>query len=221
MTREEFYATIQSPLPNAILKKWPNGNIFQYWAESPRLYSTAFGKHDDFSQHVCGHSGIDIFTFENDYVRAAHDGTVLEVRTDPRALGGVTVYLRSSNYTAPDGKQYFISTSYAHLNSTTMTKGREVKRGDIIGLEGNTGMVVSGGNVYWGNAPAGKGVHLHFGAHEHNAWDGQFSASSTNCLGNSIDPLSLITYKNPDYSGFLVVLQNVSSLLRYWQRKYF
>ena len=31
---------------------------------------------------------------------------------------------------------------------------------------GNTGFVISGSTAFWGNAPTGRGVHLHFGIRE-------------------------------------------------------
>ena len=47
-----------------------------------------------------------------------------------------------------------------------MKPGQRVKQGDFIGYGGYTGFVVSGTTEYWGNAPAGKGTHLHFGVYE-------------------------------------------------------
>ena len=42
--------------------------------------------------------------------------------------------------------------------------GDRVKAGDVIGYEGNSGFVVSGGVAYWGMSnPDKRGTHLHFG----------------------------------------------------------
>ena len=52
---------------------------------------------------------------------------------------------------------------YFHAGKILVQNGQKVKAGDALCLEGNTGFVVSGSTPYWGNAPAGKGTHLHFG----------------------------------------------------------
>ena len=59
-----------------------------------------------------------------------------------------------------------VCTVYCHLDEIAVEPGQVVKQGDLLGYEGNTGFVVSGGTQYWGDAPAGKGVHLHFGLYE-------------------------------------------------------
>ena len=43
--------------------------------------------------------------------------------------------------------------------------GDIIKVGQAIGLEGNTGFVVSGKTAYWGDAPNQIGTHLHFGVY--------------------------------------------------------
>lgn len=62
-----------------------------------------------------------------------------------------------------------ICTVYCHLDEIAVEPGQVVKQGDLLGYEGNTGFVVSGGTQYWGDAPAGKGVHLHFGLYDMNS----------------------------------------------------
>lgn len=211
MTKEEFIASFRSPLPGAILKKWPNGHITQYWAENPELYSRAFGKHDDLSLALAGHGGIDIVTFEGDKVVAAHDGQVVRVLRDSK-VGGNVVYLRSDNFYDKDVK-CFVITDYGHLDSVTVNEGQYIKAGTQIGTEGNTGFVVSGGTPFWGNAPAGKGVHLHFGLREYLA-NGEIRWPSMAPLGGTSDPLLFIIKNNPDYSGTRILLANMYSYLR-------
>lgn len=211
MTKSEFLATFASPLPNAVLKKWPNGHIRQYWTENPGIYGP---NQDDMDKMVCGHTGIDIATFENDDVCAAHDGTVWGIQINPQALGGNVVWLRSNVFTDGD-KSCYVITAYGHLNAVLVSAGQRVTKGQVIGKEGNTGFVVSGGTPYWGNAPAGKGVHLHFGYTEFLA---NGKPRFPNCMHDTSDPLLAILSQNPDYSGIRIVLENMASYLRYLQR---
>lgn len=207
MTKDEFFKSFVSPLPGAVLTK--AGNLRQYWAESPKLYANYFGLHDDYSISLCGHSGIDIATFQGDTVVAAHDGTISRIVRQAR-LGGNVVWVQSPYFT-DNGVECFAITAYGHLDTIDVEVGDLVRAGEKIGTEGNSGFVVSGNTPYWGNAPAGKGVHLHFSYTE-------FIRNGTyrfpNCLGNTSDPLPLIQYKNPDYSGTQILLTNMASYLR-------
>lgn len=210
-TLQEFYDEFDSPLPNAILRKWPHGHIMQKWAENPLLYSQAFGRGDDFSKNVCGHSGIDMATFHRDKVCASHDGIVSNLRTDRNSLGGLIVYLDSPMLRNKDGRTVYVKTAYAHLDDFAVRAGQRVKKGDVLGYEGNTGFVISGGTPYWGNAPAGVGTHLHFGVYVFKAND---QPLYPNCMNNSVDPLPIIMQDNPNYGGTLVLLENLASWLR-------
>lgn len=91
-------------------------------------------------------------------VLAAHYGIVVEVKNTPTGYGK---HIRLVSPQLPDGNYWY--TVYGHLGDIFVKVGQEVKAGDEIALESNTGFVISGGNQYWGNAPNGKGVHLHFG----------------------------------------------------------
>jgi murein DD-endopeptidase MepM/ murein hydrolase activator NlpD len=139
-----------NPLKGAILKKWPEGHIYQFYGENPALYLAAVG--------VNGHNGIDMATFEGDPVRASHDGTVSEAFDAPTGYGK---HVKLISPQLPDGTYY--ETIYSHMNHILVGVGQQVHVGHVLGDEGNTGFVISGGNAYWGNAPSGKGVHLHFG----------------------------------------------------------
>ena len=108
------------------------------------------------------HDGIDIASYCGDHVRAAHDGIVLAAgrRYDDEMgwLGDLAAYKARNDekklwYSLPitividDGNGY--RSIYAHLNDITVKAGDEVKAGDFIGWEGNSG-----------NA---SGCHLHYG----------------------------------------------------------
>lgn len=102
---------------------------------------------DTFTQARAGgarvHDAIDIMADEGTPVIAATDGTV-EKLFFSEGGGGITVYVRS-----PDQRWTYY---YAHLQSYApgLVEGKQIKRGERIGLVGHTG-----------NAnPAGP--HLHF-----------------------------------------------------------
>jgi murein DD-endopeptidase MepM/ murein hydrolase activator NlpD len=87
------------------------------------------------------HEGIDIFAPKHSLAIAASDGYITGVREG--GLGGKTVWLK------PEGKNY--SLYYAHLDKQLVREGQFVKKGETVGLVGNTG-----------NAKY-TASHLHFG----------------------------------------------------------
>ena len=89
------------------------------------------------------HEGIDIFAPKLSPAIAAADGYITGVREG--GLGGKTVWLR------PEGKDYTLY--YAHLDKQLVKEGQFVKKGEIVGLVGNTG------NAKY--TPS----HLHFGVY--------------------------------------------------------
>jgi murein DD-endopeptidase MepM/ murein hydrolase activator NlpD len=74
------------------------------------------------------HNGIDISARMNTPVIAPADGTVSSTRRDN--WSGNVIYINHG---------YGIVTAYAHLEKILVEKGRFVKRGEVIGLVGNTG----------------------------------------------------------------------------------
>jgi peptidoglycan LD-endopeptidase LytH len=89
------------------------------------------------------HEGIDIFAPKLTPVIAAEDGYISAVRDG--GLGGKTVWQRVRDMN--------ISLYYAHLDKQLVSDGDYVKKGDTIGLVGNTGNAK--------HTPA----HLHFGVY--------------------------------------------------------
>lgn len=213
MTRQDFLKNLKSPLPNAILKKFPQGNIMQLWGESADLYSAAFGFKDDVHRYLGGHSGLDISTHQGDTVVAAHDGEIEMLQTDPISTGGLMVYLLSDPLDGETVGNSRVQTIYAHLSKILVMKGQKIKQGDPLGLEGNTGFVVSGDTSYWGNAPSGVGTHLHFGLHELVLNNGALTQRYNNPLQGTSDPLPYLT---GDYSGEVGLLKQMLLLLQKW-----
>lgn len=223
MKRTDFLAGLKSPLPNAVLKKAPQGNIMQYWGENAELYSTSFGHKDDLHKFLGGHSGIDIATFHRDPVYAAHDGYVSSIKTKRDDLGGLVVYITSDPLDDKAVGDCRVQTAYAHLDAVDVSVNQRVKKLDRIGYEGNTGFVVSGGTPYWGNAPAGLGTHLHFALYEQRLEQGvMWRPRDLNPLGNSVDPLPYISDPTPfdnvadgNLSGLAIVLANAKKYLNF------
>lgn len=75
------------------------------------------------------HDGVDLAVDENTPLPSYMDGTVTETGYDE---GGYGYYIVVRD---KDGNE----TLYGHLNSISVKQGQEVKRGEIIGLTGNTG----------------------------------------------------------------------------------
>jgi murein DD-endopeptidase MepM/ murein hydrolase activator NlpD len=91
------------------------------------------------------HEGIDIFAPKLTPVIAAEDGMVTGVKNE--GIGGKTVWLRVANN---------ITLYYAHLDKQSVQSGQLVKKGETLGLVGNTGNAK--------HTPA----HLHFGIYTYN-----------------------------------------------------
>jgi murein DD-endopeptidase MepM/ murein hydrolase activator NlpD len=92
------------------------------------------------------HEGIDIFASKLTPAVAAADGYVTGVREG--GIGGKTVWMKVAD------KGYYLY--YAHLDKQLVEDGQRVKKGDTLGLVGNTG-----------NAKYTP-PHLHFGVYTHN-----------------------------------------------------
>lgn len=75
------------------------------------------------------HEGIDIFAPKGTPALAAADGYIVGVREG--GLGGRTVWLR------PNDRN--LNFYYAHLDQQLVQEGQFVKKGDVVGLVGNTG----------------------------------------------------------------------------------
>jgi len=100
------------------------------------------------------HEGVDLDANRGDEIFAAADGVVEELSTT--ASYGRKIVLRH-------GREF--TTVYAHLNSFKVRNGDRVKRGQLIGTAGSSGLVT--------------GVHLHFELRRN---------------GEPIDPLNYIRF---------------------------
>lgn len=76
------------------------------------------------------HYGIDFTAPTGTEIYATGDGTVEQVESSSRGYGNTIVINHGYGY----------KTRYAHMNGFNVKKGQKVKRGDVIGFVGNTGL---------------------------------------------------------------------------------
>jgi len=90
---------------------------------------------------MLGHNGIDFGMPEGTPIRACHDGVVVRDVDNDNSGAGIYVCIW-------DTEQH-IATYYLHMIRNIVGLGRLIKKGEIIGYVGSTGI--------------GTGAHLHFG----------------------------------------------------------
>ena len=100
---------------------------FPVQGRSARAILSVFGDERDGGRRQ--HRGVDIFAPRGTPVLSATEGRVSRVRTTP--VGGKVVWVRDSEQPQ--------SIYYAHLDSQVVQVGALVKRGDLLGMVGNTG----------------------------------------------------------------------------------
>ena len=120
------------------------------------------------------HEGVDIFAPKKTPVIAAADGFITKV--DNGGLGGKTVWMRVA------GKN--ISLYYAHLDQQLVESGQIVRKGDTLGLVGNTGNAK--------HTPS----HLHFGIYTYGG-----AVDPWPFINNNIERVPAIASK--DFDGYL------------------
>ena len=176
---------LNNPVRGAIPVKFPFGSIYQLYGENIDLYLKAISSR--------GHNGIDIAMSEGTPILAS-EGEVVEVKDTPTGYGKHIRIL-----TDPDEQGVYYELVFGHLKDIFVKIGMGVRNGQEIATMGNTGFVISGNTPYWNTAPAGKGVHLHFGVRECNLKDTGFITTYssgktayiknyTNGLFGGIDP---------------------------------
>jgi len=141
-----------------------------------RKASQLFGQHPSWYARfgMDGHNGIDFPVSYTD-IFAADDGEVLWVKTDDDGFGLHIKVEHKHGWTL-----------YAHLSLADVAKGEKVKRGQTIGLSGNTGN--------------STGPHLHFGYKPRNY-------DNSNGYYGYIDPLPMLgeDYSSQTMFGFYVL----------------
>jgi hypothetical protein len=115
------------------------------WDGRDLAITQVFGvNRDDYIQFgLAGHNGIDIGAWTGTRIRAAEDGTVIEVSSDPLGYG-FTVYLLGDS-----GRGW----RHGHFSRLDVIQSQRVTRGDVLGLSGNSGNS-SGPHLHLGMRPA-------------------------------------------------------------------
>lgn len=137
---------------------WPLDGVltqsYGYTAYSKKLYKAGF------------HNGIDIASSYGEPIRAARDGKVLAIGNCGKYAYGRWMMIEHDNK---------LTTLYGHMSSYGEFKtGDSIKRGDIIGYEGNTGY--------------STGPHLHFGVYASETVQIQKVWYGTVPIGAHLDP---------------------------------
>ena len=86
-----------------------------------------------FYKSLVSHQGVDYTVPVGSRVFATADGTIKEIKTKKTTSGRTIVINHGSGY----------ETQYSHLSRIDVKKGQKVRRGDIIGLTGNSGLSLS------------------------------------------------------------------------------
>lgn len=148
---------------------WPaEGILSQGYGETPFSKSNTLAKH-----FYKFHNGIDIASSLGTPVAAADDGRILAIGDTDRYCPG-SAY---GKYIVADHKNN-LATMYAHLSLVKVGYGQEVKRGDIIGYAGSSGL--------------STGPHLHFTLYDSRTVEikpGKTGACGPLPLGGSLNPL--------------------------------
>ncbi|MGQ0812769.1 MAG: M23 family metallopeptidase [Nitrospiraceae bacterium] len=129
------------------------------WASTPSIWpvkgwvTSGFGPRiSPFTEKPAWHDGLDIGAAPNAPVQAPAQGRVTAIGFDPK-LGNIVRIDHG----------YGIETLYGHLAKSLVKEGQRVKRGDVVGLIGSSGLAT--------------GPHLHY---------------MVNILGQSKDPVQYI-----------------------------
>ena len=98
----------------------------------------------DGTENSGSHTGIDIKTPVGTPVRAVSNGAVFRVGNQPTGFGK---FITIAHVGIPDpqrpNKKTTLFSNYAHLSSVDVREGSRIKKGDIIGKTGNSGMTTS------------------------------------------------------------------------------
>jgi murein DD-endopeptidase MepM/ murein hydrolase activator NlpD len=94
-----------------------------------RIVSGYGYRRDPFHGHIHFHAGIDVVAPVGTKIKAVGDGTVITSGYTEQGYG-LQIEINHG---------YGYVTKYAHLSQSNVKVGQKVKRGDVIGLTGNTG----------------------------------------------------------------------------------
>lgn len=132
---ENIESEIPIPASSTVLNTTPN--IFPVPKKSMRITSGFGNRNHPIYKKNSFHSGLDLATPSGTKVFSTADGTVVKSGYN-KGYGNYVIVKHNKTY----------KTVYAHLKSRNVTKNDRVKKGDIIGFVGSTGI--------------STGPHLHY-----------------------------------------------------------
>lgn len=124
-------------------QQWPRDFIFSWPIDRSKFWlSSLFGPRKMKNSKPRFHPGIDMAAHKGTPVKAAAPGIILESYWN-NGYGNCIIIAHNKKY----------KTRYAHLNTRKVKRGQKVKRGELIGTVGDTGLVRKSGK---------DASHLHF-----------------------------------------------------------
>ena len=199
-----------NPVQNSRLLKYPYGQVYQSFGENIALYMKAIGS--------AGHNGVNIVGEQATPIIGTK-GEVVEAKDNPKGYGKHIRIITPSDIGGD-----FYELVYGHLERLNVKIGQKIEDNHVIGYMGNTGFVISINTPYWGNAPVGKGVHLHFGVREcstkDTGWQTTYSSGKkvyvknyNNGLHGYINPLQFIEVDTSTVQAALGILTTIRKIL--------
>lgn len=140
---------MEDPIKGFNPKLYPQGHVTQFWGENKALYNASVCHDGECMWN--GHNGIDIVSPWGTPILCVEGGVVVEVKDSPTGYGKMI-----KTVSVEAGHEW----TYGHLSEIHVKLNQVIKAGEVVGLMGNTGFVVSGATPYWKNNPY-AGTHLH------------------------------------------------------------
>lgn len=133
---EREWASIEAKIVNESPQKLWDG----FFAKPvPGITTMAFGTREFINKKISGrHRGWDFRAAVGTKIAAPNNGVVV-FADDLKSFGGTVVIDHGQG----------VNTLYFHLSKIGVTAGQGIRKGDIIGLTGNTG-ISSGPHLHWG-----------------------------------------------------------------------
>lgn len=143
---------------NKILFPINNGTISQKYGENPELYQSRFG--------ITFHNGTDIVSFHGDELLCCED--FIPYKIFGLKTGSVSRGFGFHALTRPNDKGICEEWVYWHtMSNLKVSLNKLIQQGEVVGYEGASGDVFSGGKEVPDNlkgvAPLFLGTHLHWG----------------------------------------------------------
>lgn len=141
---------LANPVKDFKCSLYPQGDVTQWYGENKALYSKVCPTPD-----TCltgGHNGLDIVRPWGTPLLAVEDGIIADVKESATGYGKHIRLITADDF----------EFTYGHLSEIKVERGQRIKKGDVVGLMGNTGWVISGSHPYWKSNPY-AGTHLHLG----------------------------------------------------------